>query len=197
MCVERLFKFEKQSPVEHWTLFFNKIEGDRIVENIIHLVIVWPIAINHMKLIQNHLCQIDANILYGIHIYPNPADLKQFITDIYSESQYDLQRIEEKKTGIINYLSHQGIIAITFSIEKGKQEWNIERNRFVFPAILNLKKSIRDDIQDKEGTISVYETIHMTDDSGEFENDLSALMKLICISKCKYYKKQEIFNAII
>lgn len=37
----------------------------------------------------------------------------------------------------------------------------------------------------------------MTDDSGEFENDLSALMKLICISKCKYYKKQEIFNAII
>ena len=168
-----------------------------MMENIIHLVIIWPIAINHRKLIQNHLCQIDANVLYGIHIYPKATDLKQFITDIYSGSQYDLQRIEEKKAGIINYLSHQGIIAIIFSIEKGKQEWNIERNRFVFPAILNLKESIRNDIQDKEETISVYETIHMTDDLDEFEHDLSALIKLICISKCKYYKKQDIFDTII
>ena len=54
------------------------------------------------------------------------------------------------------------------------------------PGILVLKDRIREEMQANMDHTSFYETIHMTDDLNEFENDTSYLMRMICVSKSEY-----------
>lgn len=164
-------------------------------EYMIHLIMVWPDAISQLKSIETHLKENNANILYGLNIHSDIDNLEKFITGIYSGSQYDVLHLNKKKEGVLNsYLPDKGVIAILFTIMHDKIEWNNERGRFVYPDILNLKEIIREDIKAKLGNVSVYETIHLTDDWREYENDFSCLIRLICSSKCEYYPTDKILQ---
>lgn len=91
-------------------------------------------------------------------------------------------------------MTQDGIVALFFSIMPGRAEWNDDRGRYVYSSILELKDRIREKMQSNLGDISLYETIHMTDDMNEFKNDFSQLMMLICKSQCEYYSGDELLR---
>ena len=153
----------------------------------VHLVVVWPLAIPYYKNVIKKLTAQHAVMLCAVRLYPTHKDLEDFIAEIYSGSQYDLLRINEKKKSILlDYNSEIGVISLIFSVDHNDAEWNKERGRLVYPDVLITKDQIRSIIQNEIGNISEYETIHMTDDIFEFENDFLCLMKMMCLTKYEF-----------
>lgn len=153
----------------------------------VHMLVVWPAAVSKMHHIPEQLAALDGTLLHGIRIHPNKETLEHFIYGIYSGSRFDMDRIDEKKQGILSHLSAAGIIVAFFTLNGTEVEWNEARGRNIFPEILLLKDRIRHSMEeDLKHLVSIYETVHITDDMIEFSNDFSELMKMICESSCEY-----------
>ena len=147
-----------------------------------HLIIVWPKATDSVDLVRKNLRKINADILLEIKVFASNKCLDTFIRNIYSRSQYDLDRIEDKRRNIL-YNNLQGyIFGVVFECNRGESEWNEERGRKIFPKIIALKEVMRNEIEYAAGA-AFYETIHMTDDDDEFQNDFLEFVKLILSSR--------------
>lgn len=159
----------------------------------IHLMIVWPAAMAQLSCIPELLAPINAKILHGIEIHPNPEVLRRFISGIYSGSQYDRDRIHEKEEGILTHLNGNGIAALFFTVNKTSMKWDDARGRYIYPNILRDKDDIRHVIESNlQHLVSIYETIHITDDIYEFSNDFSELMRMTCVSPCRYIDSDDL-----
>ena len=142
-----------------------------------HLIVVWP-ELKHLSQ-SIYVCLKEANgeIIDSFDVYPNSENAEKFIDKIYENSSYEKRRVEKKKANILKNVS-KGITIIIFSIENGCLKWSNERNRYVSPNILDLKQAIRDRLKQEVGSISKYETIHMSNDQNEFNHDLLASIRL-------------------
>ena len=153
----------------------------------VHFVMIWPRAVPYFHNVLSQMNSQHANVLCAVRLHPTHKDLEDFISGIYGGSQCDLLRINEKKDNILlDYNLEEGVVALFYSADHKEEEWNEARGRLVYPDVLITKDQIRSIIQKEIGGISEYETIHMTDDVFEFENDFSCLMKMMCVAKCEF-----------
>jgi len=148
-----------------------------------HLIVVWPEAVEKTNTVYKYLKGLNACVLLEIRVYPSEDDLSVFINNIYSGCLYDLERIEEKKNNILDNNLDNGVVGIVFSIKEDIEVWNGERNSMVCPRILDLKEAIRIDMETNIENISKYETLHMTDDANEFNNDFFEFIIMVMNSR--------------